>query len=165
MKSLNTYLTEKLIINKNFVQVGNPDDDIIDDIIDRNLWDNKDEKLNSIMKFGCPMSMFNTAWGILCNELNVYGTIKNACTIIDIKNKVRTMYNSGSKYPILNFLRSDHVKDMFDDFEKANIHTEVLLKETPSYDVTIEWLSTEKYDMLFFGKHDARYHIFLHRKK
>ena len=42
MKSLNTYIAEKLIINKNFVQVGNPDDDVIDDIIDRNLWDNKD---------------------------------------------------------------------------------------------------------------------------
>ena len=54
---------------------------------------------------------------------------------------------------------------MFYDFEKANIHTKVLIKETHIYNINVEWLSTEKYDMLFFGKLDRRYHIFLHRKQ
>ena len=158
-------VNEKLVINKNFVQVGNPDDDIIDDIIDRNLWNNKDEMLSRIMKFGCPMSMFKTAWEIFCNEANLYGTAPNRDVINDIKEKIRSMYESDSKYPILNFLKSEHVNDMFYDFEKANIHTKVLIKETHIYNINVEWLSTEKYDMLFFGKLDRRYHIFLHRKQ
>ena len=113
------------------------------------------------------MSMFNTAWGIFCNETNIYEVVSDNNIIIDIRLKIRSMYNnkSESKYPILNFLMSDHVKDMFDDFEKNDIHTKVLVKETPSYDINIEWLSTEKYDMLFFGKLDSKYHIFLYRKK
>ena len=106
MKSLNKYLTEKLVINKNFVQVGNPDDDTIDDIIDKNLWDNKDEKLSSIMKFGCPIAKFKTAWEIFCNNANLYGKAPDRNVINDIRNKIKSMYESNSKYPILNFLRS-----------------------------------------------------------
>ena len=158
-------LSEKLLINKNFVNAGDPDDDVIDDIIDRNLWENKDEKLSNTMKCGSPISMCNTAWEIFCNEANIYGIAPYRNVIDDIRNKIKSMYNSDSKYPILKFSMTKHVNDMFDDFEKANVHTKVLIKETPKYDINVEWISTEKYDMLFFGKLAKRYYIFLHRKK
>ena len=103
MKSLNTYITEKLLVNKDFVRVGNPDDDIIDDIIDRNLWDNKDEMLSRIMKFGCPMAMFKTAWEIFCNEANLYGKAPDHDVINDIRNKIKSMYENDSKYQCTSF--------------------------------------------------------------
>lgn len=125
MKSLNTYLTEKLIINKNFTSVSA--DAILDDIWNSKKYD-KSTKVNlDLMKTDAAHWLPVTLWNWIVGNLGWKD--KNAIDkILDIlENIIVNKYNS--KCDVKGYMQGKHSDEILN-----NLHEKITKYET-SYSI------------------------------